>query len=114
MGISRVIVQDLANAAFDRCERQYAGRLDKPLFGGSTPRDTLRQLAAKGPTPRPADVDHIMGNTSWTRLTCYLCAKDVEQAALLETDHDSRIMCKPCLTAALAVFPLETLCARSV
>ena len=75
MSIRLLTRQDLANSAYDRwCET--SPRKDK------SPETPL--LAALNLT-RPVDpdkVDEIMGNKSWTRLTCDTCGSDTDKDGL--------------------------------
>jgi len=63
------------------------------------------KLADLGPSPDPDAVDAIIGNTSWTSISCSVCGCDsLEHAIEMGTDGedgDVRI-CEACLAEGLA------------
>jgi hypothetical protein len=46
-------------------------------------------------------VDAIIGNDSWTTLTCDQCSKDVPLVVLLDNSEYSNSICEQCLNKAL-------------
>jgi len=63
------------------------------------PRDyeeVYNDLIALGESPEPNDVDAIIGNGSWTRLTCDHCKRDVDRAVGI----GSNWICFECLNVA--------------
>jgi len=51
-------------------------------------------------------VDEIIGNDSWTRLTCESCDMDVKEVIILDGFEYPTYICKECLNKALTL--LET------
>lgn len=53
----------------------------------------------------PAEVDAIIGNGSWTRVSCDQCRKEVEEAVIVgqEPDYESctATLCRRCVAAAV-------------
>jgi hypothetical protein len=45
-------------------------------------------------------VDAIIGNESWTRLSCDECEKDVDIVVIFSDSETSRAICKKCITKA--------------
>lgn len=57
---------------------QYRDRMDVQLYNGHVPQDDYDKLIASD--LKPDTVDTIMGNSSWTRLTCSACNEPVDRA----------------------------------
>jgi len=45
-------------------------------------------------------VDEIIGNESWTRLSCTECEKDVDIIAIFSDSETAFYLCKKCITKA--------------
>lgn len=83
--------------------------------GIATPPLNKKQIARKldaldGETATPADVDSIIGNSSWTRLTCDECGKEVDAVLTVgqEPDYESHTasLCRNCVKlASETIFP---------
>jgi len=88
----------LAAEASDRWDRHYAPFKSVALLQIS------ENLKALGPSPEPSEVDSVIGNGSWTRLTCSECGQDVDEVVQVgdEPDYESSTawLCRPCLKSA--------------
>ncbi|WP_372570405.1 hypothetical protein [Ruegeria jejuensis] len=53
----------------------------------------------------PERIDQIIGNDTWTRVSCDLCDDSVERAAALSDGINDLLVCESCLRAAeIALF----------
>jgi len=59
------------------------------------------KLLKLGKNPNPDDVDEVIGNESWTRLTCDNCNKEINEGVWIgeHLDYESRttMACVKCL-----------------
>ena len=92
--------QALANGAAERWKDQYAC-----FSKGTNSRGIYEALLALGENPLPYDVNKVIGNNSWTYLSCDECSKEVEVVVQLgeEPDYESATaqICFPCLKKAV-------------
>jgi len=95
--ISAVSTRDIAK----RWRNQYQkedGTWKEMLSGDSKViYDALRAL---GPMPKIEDVNAVIGNKSWTTLTCDGCEESVEVGVCFDENF---LLCKECLQEALQV-----------
>lgn len=92
--------QMLASQAAKAWQAQYKA----PEYRHSDKMSTLVELVALGPTPTPEQVNAVIGNSSWTRLACDQCGKEVETVIVVghTPDHESgtALLCITCLEQA--------------
>jgi len=95
--------QDLANIAKDRWKDQYCRNGSWSIYG-SDKEVKYNNLVALGDDPSPDDVNKVIGNNSWTNITCSGCKESVDSVVELgEVGYDTEYVytCKDCLTKAL-------------
>lgn len=85
----------------DRYRQQYpAGDTTRP--GGKDPEDTYQRLAALGDNPPIDKVAEIIGNKSWSYITCDGCSLYVERAVAIG-EFDTKAYCETCMKEAHAI-----------
>lgn len=92
--------QHLVNTVDERWKKQY-------YRGGSWQYCTdekYEQLANLGKNKNPEDVDKIIGNSSWTRLICNNCNKDVDAVFVFGIVEESCYVCENCVSIAVQQF----------
>jgi len=108
--------RDLIREVAARWRQQYEPfRDDRPIF---SIRNGYRQPIKKkeiaemldaidAETATPADIAAIIGNESWTRLTCHECGKDTDAVLTVgqEPDYESHTacLCAPCVKRAASI-----------
>lgn len=98
--------QHLANIAKDRWRAQYYQNSEWYSYG-SDKEVKYNNLVALGDNPSPNDVNEVIGNISWTNITCSECKESVDSVVELgEVGYDTEYgyACKDCLTKALGLF----------
>lgn len=65
------------------------------------------KLVSLGETPNPNEVDKIIGNDSWTRITCIICYNCVDSAVFYYDGEYTSNFCKSCLKKALFLVGVE-------
>ena len=109
--------QSNANGAAEHWALNYAddlGLSNDPFLIGpgedtDSPAGIHKRLVALGPTPKPADIDNIIGNKSWTtgQLQCDECKRPakatVEIGGQVHEDQQSSTLCVRCIRKALAL-----------
>jgi hypothetical protein len=109
--------RDLIRVVAARWRKAYEPfKHDGPMFscrvGAVSPPLSKQQIAdaldaLDGETATPADVAAIIGNASWTRLTCNECGKDVDAILTVGQGpgYESRTasLCMPCVKRAAAM-----------
>lgn len=109
--------RDLIRAIATRWRRQYEPFTydDKPLFSVRNgyrqpiPKKAIAEKldALDKETATPADVAEIIGNESWTRLTCDECGKDTDSVLTVgqEPDYESHTasLCRSCVEQASSI-----------
>jgi hypothetical protein len=98
--------QHLANITKDRWKAQYYKNGEWYAYGGDK-EVKYNNLVALGDKPSPDDVNEVIGNNSWTNITCSECGESVNSAVELgEVGYDTEYVyaCKDCLTKALGLF----------
>lgn len=90
----------------DRWAAQY--RIDGKwidLDQRDPPEETYRRLVSLGPCPDVSVVDAIIGNNSWTTITCWSCGAHVRVAASLgPSEYESKQYCRNCIEQAAQAF----------
>lgn len=101
------LIQNIATA----WREAYVGHMDT-IVGktGQTREEIARSLDALDPkTATPEDITRIIGNGSWTSITCDECKASVTEAVEVgeEQAYESRTatLCRACLMKAAALFP---------
>jgi hypothetical protein len=93
-----------AGLVAEKWEEQYRSYMKDPAKAASLPHnpfDTYRELLALGPTPNPDAVDEIIGNNSWTHLTCEVCSTQVDEWTHFNgSDEDALSICTRCIITA--------------
>jgi hypothetical protein len=78
------------------------GRWGETLSGSSEVK--YLDLLSLGENPTPEDISKVIGNSSWTDLSCDECGNNVDRVIHLgeEQDYDSRtvLICGTCLERA--------------
>ena len=96
--------QQLANIAKDRWRAQYYENGEWYTYRGDKREITYNNLVALGDNPPPEDVNEVIGNNSWTNITCSECKESVDSVVELgEVGYDTEYVyaCKDCLIKAL-------------
>lgn len=96
-GILILTTHKLAAQASARWLRQYKihGGYNWKSPAGKSGEEVYNQLLALGPNPDPLQVNEIIGNDSWTRLTCCQCDNSVD-AVIVFNDGDDNT-CNVCI-----------------
>lgn len=109
--------RDTIRAVASRWRQQYEPFTDdRPMFswrtGVTSPPLNKKQIAENlddldGETATPEDVAAIIGNESWTRLTCDECGKDTDAVLTVgqEPDYESHTasLCRSCVERASSI-----------
>ncbi|MCP4761048.1 MAG: hypothetical protein GY870_04650 [archaeon] len=97
--------QDMANVSAERWKiAYYKKRRWYPYDDIDFSRKKIYEsLLALGKNPKPDEVDKIIGNSSWTMLTCNECNLDCEKIISVgeSIDYDFVFICGDCLRKAL-------------
>lgn len=85
----------------ERWSRQYGDdwRSVVGIDGRESSKEIYELLCGLGSDPDMDKVDRIIGNKSWTRVTCASCGDAVDRAA--EFGYDTVKVCADCMRAAL-------------
>lgn len=98
--------QDKANTVAARWKRQYyySDAKEWDIFVSNKearPDDIYDRIIALGPNPDPASINIIIGNKSWTILTCHCCSKEVDEVvevyALASDEYGPNKLCANCI-----------------
>ena len=95
--------QHLVNTVDDRWKKPYYFNSSWDYYGDDKVKK-YEKLVNLGKIKNPEDVDKIIGNSSWTRLVCHNCDKDVDAVFIFGTDHDSLYVCEDCVNIAFEQF----------
>lgn len=83
------------------------------LAGGKTAKQIYDALCKLGEHPTLATVAEVIGNKSWSYISCDGCNEHVERAVIIGDGEysDRKCFCRTCLREALAVLdaPVETI-----
>ncbi len=105
--------QSAAAEAPQRWDEQYA---NFPDIDG-TKATIARELKKLGKSPDPDAIDRIIGNDSWTHLTCNECGDSVDAVVQVgqEPDYESATaeLCIKCVKAAVELLESELAKAQS-
>lgn len=103
--------QDLANTVAERWRKQYQledGSWRQLYIGVGDSKSIFIQLIDLGPQPKPDDINKIIGNGTWTGLTCDECDRDVDEVVQLgeQPNYDSSTasICRLCLRQATELY----------
>ena len=105
--------KDRAAQTADRWYQQYmmSETEAKPEFKGGRFSDKAliyQQLKELGENPDPDEVDAVIGNSSWTRITCHHCGSDVERAVWagepVDYESYSALICEGCAKKIVSEF----------
>ena len=88
-------VQELANTAKDRWRIQYF--YDGSWKHGSDKKTVYENLVSLGDSPTPNQINEVIGNSSWTRLECSECNKEVDTVVVFSSYDSYFYLCKKCL-----------------
>lgn len=95
-----VTIEDKAKLTKDSWKRQYL--VNGVWKFGDRKKEVYEQLVSLGDNPTPEEVNTIIGNTSWTRLECNECCKEVNEVVVFETAHEYQTeVCKKCLNKSI-------------
>lgn len=95
-----VIVTASARGVAERWKSQYYDRNGAWITTANGPSDKLyNQLCALGPSPDIEAVATILGNKSWTHLTCGGCSESVMKAVRIG-EYDGKVYCAECISEA--------------
>ena len=95
--------QHLVNIVDYRWKKQYYrdGYWDRY---GDDKVETYEKLVNLGNIKNTEDVDKIIGNSSWTRLICNHCNKDVDAVFIFGTNEESLYVCEDCVNISVQQF----------
>ena len=81
---------------------QYNDRTGEWSYGKER-EEIYNKLKSLPITADNKDVDLIIGNDSWTSLTCEICGRSRDSVAILESEHGEieTSICESCLSVAL-------------
>ncbi len=99
--------QDLANAAAARFCEMYNKSLEQSFFlSKKTRKQIYDEMMALGMTPKPEEINTIVGNDSWTTLTCSHCGEEVGRIVCIDVTYGeySTHICEPCVDKMKALF----------
>lgn len=93
---------DLAKQAANRWSKQY------PPDRWPDKQGILKKIINLGKSPSPDDVDKVIGNGSWTRITCTECRNENADSVIHlgeEPDYESMTVyiCFDCLDKATSI-----------
>lgn len=97
--------QHLVNTVDDRWKKQYYKNYSWDRYGEDKFKK-YEELVNLGSNKNPEDVDKIIGNSSWTRLICNNCNKDVDAVFIFGANEDSLYVCDDCVSIAVEKFNL--------
>ncbi len=103
--ITRVTRRDVLATIAMRWFAQYGPDFQR-ISRDTTRATTYDKLAALDPaTASREDYDKIIGNTSWSKIECDACNRDVDEAAEITSSYDDvrHLLCADCLRVALAI-----------
>ena len=92
-------IQDLSTGAKERWKQQYF--VNNVWIYGDEKKVIYENLVSLGDNPEPEQVNEVIGNSSWTRLTCEECNKVVESVVVINASEYSIYLCKKCLSKAV-------------
>ena len=95
--------QHLVNTVDDRWKKQYYLNSSWDYYGDDKVQK-YKELVNLGSNKNPEDVDKIIGNSSWTRLVCHNCDKDVDAVFVFGIGHNSLHICEGCVNIAVEQF----------
>lgn len=95
--------QHLVNVVDGRWKKQYY-RDGSWSYYGENKLNIYEKLVSLGEIKNPEDVDKIIGNSSWTRLICHNCNKDVDAVFVFGIGHNSLHICEDCVKVATQQF----------
>lgn len=95
--------QHLVNTVDERWKNQYYINSSWERYGEDKV-EKYEQLVSLGKNKNPEDVDKIIGNSSWTRLICNNCNKDVKAVFVFGAYHESLYVCEDCVKIATQQF----------
>lgn len=97
--------QHLANIVDDRWKKQYYRDTSWDYYGDDKV-EKYECLVNLGSNKNQEDVDKIIGNSSWTRLICNNCNKDVDAVFIFGTGEYSLYVCEDCVNISVEQFNL--------
>ena len=95
--------QHLVNTVDERWKNQYYINSSWKRYGEDKV-EKYEQLVNLGSNKNPKDVDKIIGNSSWTRLICHNCNKDVDAVFIFGASEESCYVCEDCVNIAVQQF----------
>lgn len=95
--------QHLVNTVDDRWKKQYYLNSSWDRYGDDKV-EKYKELVNLGSNKNPEDADKIIGNSSWTRLICNHCNKDVDAVFTFGTNEESLYVCEGCVNIAVEQF----------
>ena len=95
--------QHLANTVDDRWKKQYYLNSSWDYYGDDKV-EKYKELVNLGSNKNQEDVDKIIGNSSWTRLICNHCNKDVDAVFIFGASEKSFYVCEDCVKVATKQF----------
>ncbi len=116
----RIITKrDVIRGMRSRWRDQYGQRRDDEVVGVGASRRSVKEIARdlerlNLDTCDAAEIDAIIGNSSWTENRCDECKKDSDVLVHMgdEPDYDMRwlSLCPDCIAAAVALLASELCC----
>ena len=95
--------QHLVNIVDERWKKQYYLNSSWDYYGDDKV-EKYEDLVNLGKNKNLEDVDKIIGNSSWTRLICNHCNKDVDAVFIFGKSEYSCYVCEDCVKVATKQF----------
>ena len=94
--------RDLIRGVADKWRKQYDPSSEAAVI------NKWKQLDALDKDPASVDdVARIIGNKSWTRITCHECKNDVSEAVEVgeppDYESNTAVICRSCMTKAVTL-----------
>ena len=103
LGLNLKLRNLIVNVVDGRWKKQYYRDASWDYYGEDKV-EKYEELVNLGGKKNPEDVDKIIGNSSWTRLICHNCNKDVDAVFIFCTSEDSCYVCEDCVNIAVQQF----------
>lgn len=107
MNLKLITRQSLANNVAEHWKKVYLYENEWSFIAIGSSEEIYNKLVALPKPVDPDEVDRIIGNPSWTGVTCDNCGKTASVVTVgQEPDYDSSTanVCQECLRNALAKF----------
>jgi len=93
--------QDLIDGVCLRWKIQYFANGEWKY--GNNKEDIYNNLVSLGDDKTEQDIEKVIGNNSWTRLSCDICNNDVDRVVTTDFSEYSHYMCLNCASKAVGI-----------